>query len=55
MHLYSADPDRRLVLINGVQARDGDELEGGIQIRSIRPDGVVIVFENTEFLLPARN
>lgn len=55
MHLYSADPSRRLALINGVQARDGDELEGGIQIRAIRADGVVIVYDNTEFLLPAHN
>ncbi len=55
MHLYSADPSRRLVLLNGEQARDGDELDGGITIRAIRPDGVVIVYENTEFLLPSRN
>lgn len=55
MHLYGADPARRMILLNGVQARDGDELEGGIQIRAIRPDGVVIVYEGTEFVLPARN
>lgn len=54
MHLYSDDPARRMVLLNGARAADGDELDNGLRILAIRPDGVAIEFQGTRFLLPAR-
>ncbi len=54
MHLYSDDPGRRMVLLNGARAGDGDELDNGLRILAIRPDGVALEFQGTRFLLPAR-
>ena len=54
MHLYSDDPARRMVLLNGARAGDGDELDNGLRILAIRPDGVAMEFQGTRFLLPAR-
>lgn len=55
MHLYSADPKRRFVLINGTRARDGDALDGGLQVIEIRADGIRMRHETTEFVLPVRS
>lgn len=55
MHMYSTDPERRFVLINGQRARDGQALEGGLEVKEIRIDGVVLRFQDTEFLLPVRS
>lgn len=54
MHMYSADPERRFAIINGVRARDGQPLEGGLEVVEIRPDGVLIRFKDTDFLYPSR-
>ena len=55
MHMYSADPERRFALVNGIRVRDGMSLEGGIEIVRILPDGVQLRFEDTEFVLPVGN
>lgn len=54
LHMYSDDPERRFAIINGVRVRDGQPIEGGVDVREIRPNGVVIRFKDTDFLLPAR-
>lgn len=54
MHLYSQDAARRMILINGARAGDGDELDNGLRILSIRPDGVAMEYQGTRFLLPSR-
>lgn len=54
MHLYSPDPARRLVLLNGVRARDGDTLDGGLEVVAIRAADIVLRFQGTEFVLPLR-
>jgi len=55
MHMYSADPARRFALVNGVRVRDGESLEGGIDVVRILPDGVQVRIEGTEFVLPVSN
>lgn len=55
MHMYSTDPARRFALINGIRARDGESMEGGIEVVRILPDGVQIRIEGTEFVLPVSN
>jgi hypothetical protein len=42
------------VLLNGVRARDGDTLEGGLEVVAIRAADVVLRFQGTEFVLPLR-
>jgi general secretion pathway protein B len=55
MHMYSADPARRFALINGVRAKDGESIDGGIEVVRILPDGVQLRIEGTEFVLPVSN
>lgn len=55
MHVYSQDPQRRFALINGVRARDGESLEGGVEVVHILPHGVQVRVAETEFILPVSN
>lgn len=55
MHVYSQDPSRRFALINGIRARDGESLEGGLEIVHILPNGVQVRVAETEFILPVSN
>lgn len=55
MHVYSQDPQRRFALINGVRARDGESLEGGVEVVRILPHGVQVRVAETEFILPVSN
>lgn len=52
LHVYSDDPAKRFVFINGARYRDGDTLKEGPTVRSIRPEGVVLESGGREFLLP---
>lgn len=54
MHMYNADPERRFALINGTRVRDGQPLEGGLEVIAIRLDGIVLRHDGTEFLYPIR-
>lgn len=54
LHMFNTDPERRFAIINGVRVRDGQQIEGGLEVVEIRPTGVVIRFKDTDFLLPAR-
>lgn len=54
LHMYSTDPERRFAIINGVRARDGQPIEGGLEVVEIRPNGVLIRFKDTDFLFPSR-
>ncbi len=54
MHVYNPDPEQRFALINGTRARDGQPLEGGLEVIAIRADGIVLRYDGTEFLHPIR-
>lgn len=54
MHMYNTDPERRFALINGTRVRDGQPIEGGLDVIAIRSDGIVLRYEGTEFVHPIR-
>jgi general secretion pathway protein B len=52
MHVYSADPRGRFVIVEGDRHMEGDTLGGGVTLREIRPDGMVLDFHGQQFLYP---
>lgn len=52
MHVYSATPAQRFVVLNGNRQVEGDELGGDVRIAEIRTDGVVLTFHGQRFLVP---
>lgn len=52
MHVYSADAKSRFVILNGERRVAGDELEGGIKLIAIRPDGIEMERDGKRFLVP---
>ena len=42
MHYYSADPKQRFVILDGQRHIEGDALDNGVSVVSIRQDGVVL-------------
>ena len=55
VHLYSADEAENLVYINNQQYRKGEQLEGGVRLEQIVPEGVVLSYAGTYFKLPRPN
>jgi hypothetical protein len=53
LHVYYDDPARRLVFINGSKYREGEELEDGLRVDEIVPEGVVLDNGRVQFLLPS--
>jgi general secretion pathway protein B len=52
MHVYSATPAKRFVVLNGNRQVEGDELGGDVRLTEIRTDGVVLTYQSQRFLLP---
>ena len=52
VHLYDADPAKRLVIIDGRRLRQGDATRSGILVEEIFPDGVALAFEGHRFFQP---
>ena len=52
IHVYSDDPAERFVFINMAKHRERSTLEEGPQVVEIRPDGVILEYQGTTFLLP---
>lgn len=48
-HMYSPEPSRRFVQINGRQMREGDSLPEGVRLDRITTTGVVMSFRGTRF------
>ena len=51
LHVYADDPQNRFVLVNMQRLSEGDSLPQGVQVESITPDGVVMSYRGTRFLL----
>jgi len=49
-HIFSDNPDHRLVNINGTIYREGDSLSNGLILKEITPDGVMFEYRGKEFL-----
>ncbi|GAC1457028.1 MAG: hypothetical protein PVSMB6_15280 [Steroidobacteraceae bacterium] len=52
LHAYSARPQDRFVMINMHKVREGDTLPEGVRVDSITPDGAVLSYRGSSFLLP---
>ncbi|MBS0395827.1 MAG: general secretion pathway protein GspB, partial [Proteobacteria bacterium] len=52
LHVYSADPAQRFVVINGQREREGGQLKEGPTVERITPDGAILNHQGTRFLLP---
>ena len=53
VHAYNKDPAERFVVINLQRYRVGDQLAEGLKLVDILPQGAVLEFRGTTFLLPA--
>lgn len=53
VHGYAADPAERFVVINLKRYRIGDQLAEGAMLKDILPQGAVLEYRGTLFLLPA--
>ncbi len=52
IHVYSEQPDDRFVFINMVRHREKSRLAEGPVVQEITPEGVVLDYAGTRFLLP---
>ncbi|HNP36830.1 MAG TPA: general secretion pathway protein GspB [Woeseiaceae bacterium] len=51
LHVYNAVPERRFVSINQNRYREGDTLTDGPTVREITREGVILDYQDTEFVL----
>lgn len=47
--IYSDDPSARIVKINGKSVREGQDLDEGLKVEKIVPDGVIFNYEDYRF------
>ena len=52
LHVFASRPQDRFAMINMHRVGEGDSLPGGVHVEAIRPDGVVLSYQGTRFLLP---
>ncbi len=52
IHVYSESPEDRFVFINMVRHKESSRLAEGPVVREITPEGVILDYLGTEFLLP---
>jgi general secretion pathway protein B len=52
LHVFAAHPEDRFVMINMHRLREGDTLPEGVRVDSITPEGAVLSFNGSKFLLP---
>jgi general secretion pathway protein B len=52
MHVYSADPKQRFVVLKGDRHVEGDEVADGLTLREIRQDGLVLEYKGQRFFFP---
>lgn len=52
LHVYAQRPRDRFAMINMHRVQEGETLPSGVQVETIRPDGVVLSYRGTRFLLP---
>jgi len=52
LHVFAARPEERFVMVNMHKLREGDILPEGVHVDSITPEGAVMTYNGTKFLLP---
>ncbi len=51
LHVYDPSPTRRFVIINGQRAREGEQLPSGLRVEEISPQGAVMSWQGSKFLV----
>ncbi len=51
IHVYSHDESQRILFINNREYRKGSQIEGGIRVEDIVPDGAVLSYHGERFKL----
>ncbi len=51
LHVYSDKPDQRFVFLNMVKLHEGESLPQGVRVDAITPEGVILSFRGTRFVL----
>ncbi|GAB4508957.1 MAG: hypothetical protein Tsb0026_08370 [Sulfuricaulis sp.] len=51
IHVYSQEESQRILFINNREYRKGSQIEGGIRVEDIVPDGVVLSYRGERFKL----
>jgi general secretion pathway protein B len=52
LHVFAARTQDRFVMINMHKLREGDSLPEGVRVESITPDGAILSYNGSRFLLP---
>jgi general secretion pathway protein B len=52
LHVFAERPQERFVMINMHKLREGDTLPEGVHVDSITPDGAILSYKGSRFLLP---
>ena len=52
IHVFSGEPDERFVFINMTKYKESGKLSEGPIVKQITPEGVILGFQGTDFLLP---
>ena len=52
LHVFAQRPQDRFVMINMHKLREGDSLPEGVRVDSITPEGAVLSYSGSRFLLP---
>jgi general secretion pathway protein B len=52
LHVFAARPQDRFVMINMHKVHEGDTLPEGVHVDSITPDGAILSYNGSRFLLP---
>ncbi|NRB68521.1 MAG: general secretion pathway protein GspB [Vibrio sp.] len=52
-HVYSSNPDKRWVKVNGIEYREGDWINNDIQLQHIEPQRSAILFKGSVIEVPA--
>lgn len=52
LHVYAVHPEDRFVMINMRRLREGDSLPDGVRVESITPEGAIMSYNGSRFMLP---
>jgi general secretion pathway protein B len=54
LHVYAERPEERFVMINMKKLREGDSLPEGVRVESIMPEGVILSYSGSRFMMPSQ-
>jgi hypothetical protein len=53
VHAYDPDPAKRFVRLNRAKRKAGDRVAKDLWLRNVTPEGVILRYRDTDFILPA--